>query len=176
MTERPLSRIAVRPAARDGRRGWLVAGGLVLPCALGRAGVTRDKREGDGATPAGRFAPLAAHFRADRGPRPRALLGLRAIRPDDGWCDAPRDRNYNRPVRLPYPARAEEMRRDDGLYDIVVDLSANRRPILKGRGSAIFLHCARPGFPPTAGCVALEPRALRRLLPRLTPRTRFTIG
>lgn len=176
MTVRPLSRIAVRPCAGDRTRGRLVAGGLVLPCALGRAGVGRDKREGDGATPAGRFAPLQAFWRGDRGPRPQALLPLRAIRPGDGWCDAPRDRNYNRPVRLPYPASAEEMRRDDGLYDLVVDLSANRGPILKGRGSAIFLHCAKPGFPPTAGCVALEPRALRRLLPRLSPRTRFVIG
>jgi len=176
MTAHPLSRIVVRPAARDRRRGWLVADGLVLPCALGRGGVRRDKREGDGATPAGRFAPLQAFFRADRGPRLPARVPLRAIRAHDCWCDAPQDRNYNRPVRLPYPASAEEMRRADGLYDVVVDLSANRRPILKGRGSAIFLHCARPGFPPTQGCVALEPRALRRLLPRLSPRTRFVIG
>lgn len=175
MSVSTVPRIVVRRKPGDPARGWLVAGGRVLPCALGRAGVTRDKREGDGATPAGRFAPLQAFWRADRAPRPRTALRLRAIGPRDGWCDAPRDRNYNRRVALPYPASAERMMRDDGLYDLVVDLSANRRPILKGRGSAIFLHVARPGFLPTEGCIALEKRALARLLPRIGPRTRIVV-
>lgn len=174
-TDSTLSRLVVRRRPGDPARGWLAAGGLVLPCALGRSGVTRDKREGDGATPAGRFAPLQAFFRADAGPRPRTTLPLRAIRPSDGWCDAARDRNYNRPVALPYPASAERMMREDGLYDLVVDLSANRRPILKGRGSAIFLHVARTGVQPTEGCIALEKRALAKLLARIGPRTRIVV-
>ncbi|MGJ3262961.1 MAG: L,D-transpeptidase family protein [Salinarimonas sp.] len=176
MNSNTLSRIAVRRAPGTRHRGWLVAGGLVLPCALGRSGVTRDKREGDGATPAGTVRPLAALFRPDRGPRPATALPLTPIDGGDGWCDASNDRNYNRPVRLPYPASAERMRRDDALYDIVVDLSANRGPIRKGRGSAIFLHVARPGLAPTEGCIALEARALRRLLGRIGPRTRLVVG
>ncbi|WP_372424256.1 L,D-transpeptidase family protein [Salinarimonas chemoclinalis] len=176
MTSQTLSRIAVHRAVGARHRGRLHAGGLVLPCALGRAGIRRDKREGDGATPAGTVRPLGAFFRADRGRRPETPLPLAAIRAADGWCDAPGDRNYNRPVLLPYPASAERMRREDRLYDLVVDLSANRAPIRKGRGSAIFLHVARPGFQPTEGCIALEPRALRRLLARIGPRTRFVVG
>ncbi|GGK26290.1 L,D-transpeptidase family protein [Salinarimonas ramus] len=170
-----IDRIVVRRAPGSRHRGWVVAGPLVLPCALGSTGITHDKREGDGATPAGTFRILGALWRADRGPRPALALPLSTIGPRDGWCDAPRDRNYNRPVRLPYPASAEEMRRADGLYDYVLDLSANRGPIRKGRGSAIFLHVAKPGFSATQGCVALEKAALRRLLPLIGRRTRVVV-
>ncbi|TXN62456.1 L,D-transpeptidase family protein, partial [Methylobacterium sp. WL18] len=102
---------------------------------------------------------------------------LRATRPGDGWCDDRRDRRYNRPIRLPAPGvSAEAMWRDDGLYDVVIDLDYNRAPIRKGRGSAIFLHIARDGYRPTEGCVALARADLLRLLGRLGPRTRLRIG
>jgi len=159
----------------DRRRGRLVAGPIVLPCALGRSGPTHVKREGDGASPVGRFAVLGGFYRPDRLPRPRTTLPMRPIRPQDGWCDDPADRRYNRPVRLPYPASHERMWRDDRLYDVVLDLDWNRGPIRKGRGSAIFLHLAKPGFEPTQGCVAVDPRAIRRLLQRMGPRTRVEI-
>ena len=138
-----------------------MAGRLVLPCALGRSGTTHDKREGDGATPVGRFRALQAFYRPDRVRRPPTRLIVSRIDGGDGWCDEPGDRNYNRPVRLPYPARHERMCREDELYDVVVDLACNRGPIRKGRGSAIFLHCAKPGFPPTEGCVAVALRGDR---------------
>ncbi len=159
----------------DRRRGRIVAGALAMPCALGRSGTVRDKREGDGATPLGRFAALQAFYRADRLARPRTLLPLAATAPRDGWCDEPRDRNYNRPVRLPYPARHERMQRDDVLYDVVIDLAYNRGPIRKGRGSAIFLHCANPGLTPTEGCVAVDRRMVARLLALIGPRTRIEV-
>lgn len=161
--------LTVTPRAGLPSQGWLVAGGLRLPCALGRAGIRHDKREGDGATPAGRFGLVAGWFRADRLRCPPTALVLSAIRPGDGWCDAPHDRNYNRPVRLPYPAHCEAIWRDDGVYDVVLDMRCNRGPIRKGRGSAIFIHLARTDFSPTAGCVALRPADMRRLLPRLAP-------
>lgn len=167
--------VRVHRSPLDRRRGRIVAGPLVLPCALGRAGPTHDKREGDGATPVGRFRVLQAFYRADRMRRPRTPLPLAPIGAADGWCDDPRDRNYNRPVRLPYPAGHERMQREDGLYDVVLDLAYNRAPIRKGRGSAIFLHCARPGFAPTEGCVAIDPRAVARLLARIGPQTRDEI-
>jgi L,D-peptidoglycan transpeptidase YkuD (ErfK/YbiS/YcfS/YnhG family) len=159
----------------DHRRGRLAAGNLVLPCALGRSGIRRAKREGDGASPVGRFGLLQAFYRADHGPRPRAGLPLRRIRPNDGWSDDPRDRRYNRPVRLPYPATHEKMWREDHLYDVVVDIAWNRGPIIAGRGSAIFLHLARPGFLPTEGCVAVDRRMIGRLMERIGPRTRIEI-
>ncbi|MEZ0168883.1 L,D-transpeptidase [Microvirga sp. TS319] len=159
----------------DHRRGWLKAGNLTLPCALGRSGTSHAKREGDGASPVGCFGLLQAFYRADRGPRPRTGLRLRPIRPNDGWSDDSQDRRYNRLVPLPCPTSHEAMWRDDHLYDVVIDIAWNRGPIVRGRGSAIFLHLARQGFRPTEGCVAVEPRMIRRLLERIGPKTRIEI-
>jgi L,D-peptidoglycan transpeptidase YkuD (ErfK/YbiS/YcfS/YnhG family) len=144
--------------------GRLLLAGRVEACLLGRSGRRAVKREGDGATPVGRWRLERVLYRADRVARPRTALPVEAIRPSDGWCDEPGDRNYNRPVRLPYRASAERLQRDDGLYDIVVVLSHNRRPRKRGCGSAIFVHLAHPSATPTAGCIALEEAALRRWL------------
>ncbi len=172
-----LTRLRVRPAVADGRRGHLLVPGAVIPCALGKGGIVRAKREGDGGSPRGSFRLRGGSFRLDRlGRRPATLLPLRPTRPQDGWCDEPGDRRYNRPIRLPAPGiSAERMWREDGLYDVVIDLDHNRGPIRPGRGSAIFLHVARPGFLPTEGCVALRLPDLLRLLRRLGPRTRIRI-
>ncbi|MBZ6077001.1 L,D-transpeptidase family protein [Microvirga puerhi] len=167
--------ILVRRSPLDRRRGRLQAGNLILPCAIGRSGTTRTKREGDGASPIGYFALLQGFYRPDRGPRPRTGLKLRPLRRQDGWSDDPEDRRYNRLVTLPCPTSHEKMWRDDHLYDVVVDIAWNRGPIRRGRGSAIFLHLARPEFSPTEGCVAVHPRMIRRLLERIGPRTQIAI-
>ncbi|MEA1831171.1 L,D-transpeptidase family protein [Methylobacterium durans] len=173
-----LPSLRVRPVIGDPARGHLIAGPTVISCALGRSGLTRTKREGDGASPRARLRLLGGFYRADHfGARPRTNLRLRPTGRQDGWCDDPRDRRYNRPIRLPAPGvSAEELWRSDGLYDLVVDLDWNRGPIRPGRGSAIFLHVARPGYLPTEGCVALKRADLVRLLRRLGPRTRLRIG
>lgn len=173
-----LSEIRVRAMVGDRRRGQLLVGPAVIPCALGAGGIVSDKREGDGGSPRGRFRLRGGAYRPDHlGLRPPTALPLRATRPDDGWCDESRDRRYNRPIRLPAPGvSAESMWRDDGLYDVVIDLDYNRAPIRKGRGSAIFLHIARDGYRPTEGCVALARADLLRLLKRLGPRTHLRIG
>ncbi|MHB2266968.1 L,D-transpeptidase family protein [Aliihoeflea sp. PC F10.4] len=167
--------MVVRPAPLDQRQGLLAIGGRVIRCALGKGGISAFKREGDGATPLGRMRVLSAYVRRDR-MRPLASgLSLTPIRAADGWCDAPGDRNYNWPVRLPYPASCERMRRDDHLYDVVIVLDANIRPRRRGMGSAIFFHLARPGYLPTEGCVAVSRRDMEWLLPRLSPRTNLTV-
>jgi L,D-peptidoglycan transpeptidase YkuD (ErfK/YbiS/YcfS/YnhG family) len=166
--------LVVRVLSRAAQRGVLHWGGLALPCAIGRGGVRARKREGDGATPLGRWRLRLVFYRADRGKRPAAALPIRGMRPSDGWCDATADRNYNRPVRHPYPASAEEMWRADALYDVVVVLDYNERPRVRGKGSAIFMHVARPGFLPTEGCVALRASDLRKLLASL-PRRAFLV-
>ncbi|MFM9850540.1 MAG: L,D-transpeptidase [Hyphomicrobiaceae bacterium] len=145
-------------------RGMLCVGTLRLPCALGRTGRRAMKREGDGATPMGLFTLCEVLYRPDRVRRPRAGLPVSATRSWDGWCDDARDGNYNRKVRLPYAASAETLWRDDHIYDVIVVLDHNRRPRAKGRGSAIFVHVARAGYEPTAGCVALSLSGLMRLL------------
>jgi L,D-peptidoglycan transpeptidase YkuD (ErfK/YbiS/YcfS/YnhG family) len=153
------------------QRGHLRVGSLHLPCGIGGAGIFQDKREGDLATPAGSWPLLAGFYRADRGPRPKAWQVFTPLRSDMGWCDDPLSASYNRPVQLPFSRSHELMWRNDGLYDVVIVLGYNLHPRRKNRGSAIFLHCARDGFAPTAGCIALRAADLRRLLPRLSAKT-----
>lgn len=155
----------------DPRRGTLLAGNLHFRVALGRNGVVSDKREGDGGTPRGRLPLRRLWYRADKVGRPSTALPVRAIRPGDLWCDAPGDRNYNRPVRAPYKASHEKMWRADDLYDYVIELGWNDAPRRAGRGSAIFMHLARDGFMPTEGCIAFRRSDLVRLLPFLGPET-----
>jgi L,D-peptidoglycan transpeptidase YkuD (ErfK/YbiS/YcfS/YnhG family) len=124
--------VRAKPGHRS--RGWLLAGPLALPVALGRGGIKANKREGDGGTPRGTFRLRRLWWRADR------------------------------------------LQRKDRLYDFIIELDHNTRPRIAGRGSAVFVHVARPGFAPTAGCVALTPSTLRRLIARIGPRTRISIG
>jgi L,D-peptidoglycan transpeptidase YkuD (ErfK/YbiS/YcfS/YnhG family) len=133
------------------------------------------KREGDGGTPLGRFPVRLVLYRPDKIPRPRTLLSVRAIRAGDGWCDDPRDRNYNRLVRLPSKRSAEGLMRDDRLYDLVLVLGYNDRPRIRGRGSAIFMHLARDGYTPTEGCVALSRRDLLAVLAEIKSGTTVLI-
>jgi L,D-peptidoglycan transpeptidase YkuD (ErfK/YbiS/YcfS/YnhG family) len=163
---------------RPGRRseGWLIGGaGKPLRVALGRAGIKADKREGDGGTPAGRFHPVRLWWRADRLARPTTLLPVRSIGRDDAWCEDPTDRRYNRPFHRSASEPGDRLRRDDELYDLIVEIDHNSRPRTARRGSAVFIHMARPGFAPTAGCVALARNDLLRLVGRLSRKTRIII-
>jgi L,D-peptidoglycan transpeptidase YkuD (ErfK/YbiS/YcfS/YnhG family) len=168
-----LSDIHVRP--RSLARGWLTFGSRHEPAALGRSGVRSNKREGDGATPRGRFRPVRVWWRADRAPRPQTLLQVRRIGPTDAWCEDPADRRYNRPIAVAPTGGGDRLWRDDYLYDLLIELDHNTRPRIKGRGSAIFVHAARPRLQPTAGCVALATPALRRLIARIGPKTQIII-
>lgn len=167
--------IHIRP--RPGRRtqGWLRAGSLCVPVAIGRSGIKANKREGDGATPAGRFRPRRLWWRPDRGRRPPGSLPLNRIGRADAWCEDPADRRYNRPFRRSPQQGGDRLWRDDHLYDVFVEIDHNTRPRIAGRGSAVFIHLARPGLAPTAGCVALERRHLAALVARLGPKTRIVI-
>lgn len=167
--------VLVTGLSRGAPCGWLASGALRYPVALGRGGRRAIKREGDGATPIGAWAAVGVLYRADRVARPRTLLPIGTISPASGWCDAAADRNYNRPVRLPYPASAESLWRDDDLYDVLVLLDHNRRPRVRGLGSAIFMHCASEGLQPTAGCIALARHHLVALLSWLRPGQRILV-
>lgn len=144
--------------------GQVTVGNSHFRCALGRSGSRVIKREGDGATPIGLWQLRTVFYRSDRMPRPRSRIPIRILLKHDGWCDAPADRNYNRLVRLPYPASCEPLWRSDSVYDIVVVLDHNSRPRHRCGGSAIFIHVARPDFTPTEGCVALSRADLLRFL------------
>lgn len=167
--------LTVRPAPGQSSRGIVRLGPLVFPCALGRSGIGILKREGDGCTPRASMRILYGFLRRGGIHALRAKLPLRPIDARDGWCDQPGDRNYNRRVRLPYPSSHERMLREDGLYDICIVLDWNISSRSQGRGSAIFLHLARPGYQPTEGCIALSRRDMTRLLPYLAPGMRVVV-
>jgi L,D-peptidoglycan transpeptidase YkuD (ErfK/YbiS/YcfS/YnhG family) len=167
-------RVRSRPGARA--CGWLTAGALRIPCALGPAGIVRRKREGDGATPAGQFRLLWAFYRPDRKRPPAGGVPLRVLSRDAGWCEDPQSVSYNRPVRLPFSAACDSMWRADDLYDLTFVLDYNFTQRRKGAGSAIFFHLARPGLTPTAGCVAIRAADMRKLAPRLSRKAMMRIG
>jgi L,D-peptidoglycan transpeptidase YkuD (ErfK/YbiS/YcfS/YnhG family) len=175
MHRHSLTRIDVWARPGNRRRGWIAAGPHRIAVALGRSGIKANKREGDGATPAGSFRPLRVWWRSDRAHRPSVLLPCRPIGPADGWCEDPRDRRYNRPIRLPPGAPGDRLTRADGLYDLIIEIDHNARPRIAGRGSAVFIHVARPNFGPTAGCVAMPAPVLKRLVRRIGPNTRIVI-
>jgi L,D-peptidoglycan transpeptidase YkuD (ErfK/YbiS/YcfS/YnhG family) len=147
-------------------------------CAMGVGGVIGAdlKREGDGASPIGIWQTRRLFYRPDRTAPPETRLPTVPLRAHDGWCDAPEDPLYNRPVALPYPASAEKMWRADHIYNLIVELGYNDGPVIPGKGSAIFMHLAREAYQPTEGCVALAETDLRTVLRFLTPDSRIEIA
>lgn len=174
---RPVSLTVIHVSTRPGRpsQGFIRAGSWCAPVALGRAGIKANKREGDGGTPRGRFRPVRLWWRPDRLCRPPTQLPVRRIGSADAWCEDPHDRRYNRPFKRSANEPGDHLWRDDRLYDLIVEIDHNTRPRISGRGSAVFVHVARPGFAPTAGCIALTPRDLRMLVRRLGRKTRIVI-
>jgi L,D-peptidoglycan transpeptidase YkuD (ErfK/YbiS/YcfS/YnhG family) len=176
MRQLTFSVIRVRRRAAGRSCGLLLAGARAIPVVLGRCGIAANKHEGDGTTPRGRFALIRLWWRADRTPRPCTNLPVRRIDGALAWCEDPTDRRYNRPFRRSANEPGDRLWRDDHLYDLIIELDHNTRPRVAGRGSAVFVHVARPDRSGTAGCVALDVKDLRRLLGRLGPRTRIDIG
>ena len=148
--------------------GRALLGTQEFPCALGRSGIFREKQEGDGATPVGRFAFRQVFYRADRDAKPQTTLPCEALTPKDGWCDDVADAAYNRHVDLPCAARHEELWRADELYDRILVIGHNDAPAIPGKGSAVFLHVARQDYAPTEGCVAFAKSDLDEILAQLS--------
>jgi L,D-peptidoglycan transpeptidase YkuD (ErfK/YbiS/YcfS/YnhG family) len=146
---------------RNGEASW---GGQVFRCALGPSGIAAEKREGDGATPAGRFPFRRLLYRADRLEPPATGLPILPLSPADGWCDAPGDALYNRPVRLPHGASAERLWLDSAIYDLILIVGHNDDPVVPSAGSAVFVHVAAPDYGPTQGCIALARSDLLAIL------------
>ncbi|MDP9837398.1 L,D-peptidoglycan transpeptidase YkuD (ErfK/YbiS/YcfS/YnhG family) [Neorhizobium huautlense] len=145
-------------------RALVQLGPVTLPAAIGRSGRTAFKREGDGATPIAAMPVLYGFVRGDRVRALPTALPMRRIRPDMLWCDQPEHPSYNRLVKAPFKPSHEEMKREDGLYDVCLVLDWNVSSRQRNRGSAIFFHLIRPGYQPTAGCVAVKLRDMQRLL------------
>jgi L,D-peptidoglycan transpeptidase YkuD (ErfK/YbiS/YcfS/YnhG family) len=157
----PVSLIVTSPVT-------LQLGERTYPCVIGRNGIITDKTEGDGATPRGSFPLRRVYYRADRVTLPEIALPCDALSPQDGWCDDPAHPAYNTHVMLPFPARHEELWRDDHAYDVIVVLGVNDGPVVAGKGSAIFMHLMHDDNRPTAGCVSVSLPHMLEILPRLS--------
>lgn len=155
--------------------GLLIAVSARFDCTLGRAGVTLDKREGDGKTPVGTYPLRQLIYRADRLPAPETGLPIEVLTPATGWCEDSGHPDYNKKVTLPHASVHDRMTREDSLYDLTVVIGYNDDPPVPGRGSAIFMHLARPDFSPTAGCVGLRREDLLAVLRACNPATSITI-
>ncbi|OKH87395.1 hypothetical protein LF95_11285 [Thalassospira sp. TSL5-1] len=155
--------------------GKLTFMGKKYRAAIGKAGMTPHKSEGDGASPIGEWKLRYVMYRADRVPAPKTGLPTHIITPEDGWCDAPSNSHYNRPVRLPFDASHEKLWRDDPVYDVIITLDHNDSPAVTGQGSAIFIHIARPNYEGTEGCIALARNDLYEILAGCDTATRLCI-
>ncbi len=176
--------IIVTPVNDNATEATLTLGDKVYPCALGKKGIALTKSEGDMKTPVGRFPLRTVFYRYDKLSGPiYSKVPMMALLEEDGWCDDPEDMAYNRPVMLPYHARAERLWREDDLYDVIIVLGQNDHPVEKGRGSAIFVHVARENdddpdegrFEATRGCIALKKQDLLEILPTLSPDTTLRV-
>jgi len=173
-----LTDLVIEPARRSAgpaTTGWARLGDLQWRCVLGRSGITPDKVEGDGSTPAGRFPIRRLIYRSDRVREIACAFPVQPMSPADGWCDAPDDPAYNRLVTRPYPARHETLWREGALYDLVLVIGHNDDPVVPGKGSAVFLHLAGPDFGPTDGCVAFARADFIRLLGAIDSGTHIVI-
>jgi L,D-peptidoglycan transpeptidase YkuD (ErfK/YbiS/YcfS/YnhG family) len=169
------SAAAVAPVKLEYHDGYLYWPGGQTRAAVGAAGVSSAKHEGDKATPAGTFPLPFGMWRPDRIKPPDTSLPMKALREAHAWVDDPNDPKYNQLVELPYPAHVEEMWRADGIYDLLAVVGYNMNPTRPGAGSAIFLHIARPNFTPTEGCIAIERGVLLNLIPLLGRESTLTI-
>ncbi|KXV05000.1 hypothetical protein AD930_14735 [Acetobacter malorum] len=151
-------------ASYSGSDAQLHCGHKVMSAVIGKNGLTEQKQEGDHATPIGIFPLRKVYYRADRLIKPKTILPVEPLSPRDGWCDDPQSHDYNRFVKLPHPARHEQLWREDHVYDLIVVMGYNDNPAISGRGSAIFMHLQRPDRTPTEGCLALSESDLRTVL------------
>ena len=170
-------KITVETKSLSATTGILKIGNHVFECTLGPAGViaAKDKQEGDGKTPAGNFPLRQLIYRADRVSKPETKLPVEILTPETGWCEDSSHPDYNKKVALPHPAVCDRMTREDALYDYTVVIGFNDDPPVAGKGSAIFMHLARPDFTPTAGCVGLRLEDMLKVLKLCGPSTRIEI-
>ena len=162
-----MTRFIAKTKSSDRRRGFITFKNYRIPCVFGRAGIIRQKKEGDGGTPKGFLRARRVYYKRGVVVRPKTKLPIKALRHNDGWCDDPNNKMYNKFVKLPFDGSYENLWRSDNLYNYIVVLDHNIRPVRKGKGSAIFLHVASEDFKPTEGCIAVSEKNMLQLLEHL---------
>ena len=142
-----------------------------VKCAIGKRGITKNKLEGDKCTPRGRFKLKYVFYRKERNKNVRSKLKIIPIKKNFGWCDDIKSKYYNKLIEFPFKYRAEKLYIKENIYDIIIVLDYNLKPIKKNKGSAIFLHVAKRNFSPTLGCIAISKKNLIFLLSVINKKT-----
>ena len=145
-------------------------------CALGKSGVGKKKKEGDNLTPRGTFDIIKIYYRNDRIKKLSSEFNLIKIKKNMGWCDDPKSKKYNQLIKLPSKYSYENLYRKDNIYDLILILDYNMHPIVKNKGSAIFIHVAKKNYKKTAGCIALKKKDLKKLILKIKKKTKVIIN
>ena len=140
-------------------------------CAIGKRGITSNKLEGDKCTPRGRFRFKYVLYRKERNKNIRSKLKIVPIKKNFGWCDDVKSKYYNKFIKFPFKYKAEKLYISQNIYDIIVVLDYNFKPVRKNKGSAIFLHVAKRKYSPTLGCIAISKNDLKYLLSVINKKT-----
>jgi L,D-peptidoglycan transpeptidase YkuD (ErfK/YbiS/YcfS/YnhG family) len=158
------------------KTGYLKYKNLKFRCALGKAGVKKKIKEGDDITPKGTFKIIKIYYRPDKIKKFKTSIKKIKIKKNMGWCDDPNSRFYNKQIKLPTNLSHEKLYRNDNLYDLVGVLNYNTNPIIKNKGSAIFIHVAKKKFNKTKGCIAIEKKKLIYLLSKIEKNIEINIS
>jgi L,D-peptidoglycan transpeptidase YkuD (ErfK/YbiS/YcfS/YnhG family) len=157
------------------KSGYLKYKNLKFRCALGKAGVKKKTMEGDSITPKGIFKIIKIYYRSDKIKTIETLIKKNKIKKNMGWCDDPKSRSYNQQIKLPTKYSHEKLYRNDNLYDLIAVLNYNINPIIKNKGSAIFLHIAKNSYQKTKGCIALKREHLIEIISQIKKNTKIKI-
>ena len=158
------------------KSGFIKYKKLKFKCALGKAGIGKKKREGDNVTPTGTFKIVKIYYRSDRVKKISSKLRLIEITKNMGWCDDPNSKNYNKLINLPSKYSHEKLFKKNNIYNVIVVLNYNMKPVIKNKGSAIFIHIAKKNYQPTQGCIALKKIDLLKLLLKIRKSIKIKIN
>jgi len=157
------------------KTGYLKYKNLKFRCALGKAGIKKKKKEGDNITPKGEFKIIKIYYRNDKIKNITTSIKKIKIKRSTGWCDDPNSKFYNKQIKLPSKFSHEKLYRNDNLYDLILVSNYNMNPIIKNKGSAIFIHVAKNSYEKTKGCIALKKEHLIKLLSQIKKDTKIKI-
>jgi L,D-peptidoglycan transpeptidase YkuD (ErfK/YbiS/YcfS/YnhG family) len=148
---------------------------LKFRCSLGKNGVTKNKVEGDKCTPSGIYKLKQVFYRADRIKKITTNLKKIKIKKNMGWCDDSSSKKYNHLIKIPNKFSHEKLYRKDHIYDIIVVLNYNMNPVIKKKGSAIFVHIAKKNYSKTLGCIGLKKNDLLEILNKVKKNNKIKI-
>ena len=158
------------------KSGYLKYNDIKFKCALGKSGIGKKRIEGDNITPKGTFKIIKIYYRKDRIKKINSVFKIIEIKKDMGWCDDPESKKYNQLIKLPSKYRHEKLFRNDRIYDLMIVLNYNMSPVIKNKGSAIFIHIAKNNYNKTKGCIALKKKDLIEIVSKIKRNTKVIIN